>query len=47
MTSWPSRRWFGEVAEEERQRVRRQLEEYCGLDTKGMIWIVAALKAPA
>jgi hypothetical protein len=30
--------------EAERQRVRRQLEEYCGLDTKGMIWIVDALR---
>jgi hypothetical protein len=36
---------FGEVAEEERQRVRRQLEEYCGQDTEGMIWIVDALRA--
>jgi hypothetical protein len=35
---------FGEVAEAERQRVRRQLEEYCGLDTEGMVWLVAALR---
>ena len=34
---------FGEVSEVERQRVRRQLEEYCGQDTEGMIWIVDAL----
>ena len=36
---------FGDVSEEERQRVRRQLEEYCGQDTEGMIWIVDALRA--
>jgi len=34
---------FGEVPEEERLRVRRQLEEYCGLDTRGMADIVRAL----
>jgi hypothetical protein len=36
---------FGQVPDEERQRVRRQLEEYCGQDTEGMIWIVDALRA--
>ena len=36
---------FGEVSEVERQRVRRQLEEYCGQDTEGMVWIVDALRA--
>jgi hypothetical protein len=35
---------FGDVPDDERQRVRRQLEEYCGLDTEGMAWIVGALK---
>ncbi len=35
---------FGEVSEAERQRVRRQLEEYCGLDTAGMLQIVDALQ---
>jgi hypothetical protein len=35
---------FGEVSVVERQRVRRQLEEYCGQDTEGMIWIVDALR---
>jgi hypothetical protein len=35
---------FGEVAEQERQRVRRDLEAYCGQDTEGMIWIVSALE---
>ena len=35
---------FGEVSEVERQQVRRQLEEYCGQDTEGMIWIVDALR---
>jgi hypothetical protein len=34
---------FGDVDEAERQRVRRQLEEYCGLDSEGMIWIVEGL----
>jgi hypothetical protein len=34
---------FGEVAEVERLRVLRQLEEYCGLDTQGMADIVRAL----
>ena len=36
---------FGQVSEVERQQVRRQLEEYCGQDTEGMIWIVDALRA--
>lgn len=36
---------FGAVGEDERQRVRRQLEEYCGQDTEGMIWIVDTLRA--
>ncbi|MBU6399085.1 MAG: DUF2779 domain-containing protein [Verrucomicrobia bacterium] len=31
---------FGEVSDQERQRVRRALEQYCGQDTLGMIWIV-------
>jgi hypothetical protein len=35
---------FTDVPKVERQRVRRQLEEYCGLDTMGMIWIVDALR---
>ena len=34
---------FGDVPEEERRRVRGQLEEYCGLDTQGMADIVRAL----
>jgi hypothetical protein len=34
----------GGVAEDERQRVRQSLEQYCGLDTEGMIWIVDALR---
>jgi hypothetical protein len=34
---------FGDVPDEERQRVRRQLECYCTRDTEGMIWIVEAL----
>ena len=35
---------FGDVPEAERQRVRRQLEVYCGRDTEGMVWIVDALR---
>jgi hypothetical protein len=35
---------FGNAPEAERQRVRRQLEVYCGRDTEGMPWIVEALR---
>jgi hypothetical protein len=35
---------FSEVSEEDRRRIRRQLEDYCGLDTSGMVEIVAALR---
>ena len=35
---------YGDVPEEERQRVRRQLEDYCGRDTGGMVQIVGGLK---
>jgi hypothetical protein len=35
---------FGEVPEGESQRVRRQLEEYCALDTQAMILILAELE---
>ncbi len=35
---------FGDVPEAERQQVRKHLEEYCGQDTEGMIWIVEALR---
>ena len=34
---------YGEVSEEERQKVRSDLIKYCGLDTEGMIWIVEKL----
>ena len=33
-----------DVGEEERQRVRRQLEEYCGQDTIGMAWIIDGVR---
>jgi len=36
---------FGDVGEEEQRRVRQQLEDYCGLDTLGMIWMVEALRS--
>ena len=34
---------FGAVPEAERQKVRGQLERYCGQDTEGMVWIIEAL----
>jgi hypothetical protein len=46
MASWEYRRvTFGKVDPAERARIRKQLEEYCGLDTEAMIRIVAALEA--
>jgi hypothetical protein len=35
---------FGDVTDEERCKVRKQLEQYCGRDTEGMIWIVEAIE---
>ena len=35
---------FTDVPDAERQRVRRELDGYCGQDTLGMIWIVEALR---
>lgn len=35
---------FGNVSNEQREKTRKELEEYCGLDTKGMVWIVEKLK---
>jgi hypothetical protein len=35
---------FGDVSKAERAKVRRQLEDYCGLDTMGMVEILTALK---
>jgi hypothetical protein len=35
---------FSDVPEDERQKVRGQLERYCGRDTEGMIWLVDALR---
>jgi hypothetical protein len=35
---------FGTVSEAEREKVRAELLDYCGLDTSGMIQIVAALE---
>jgi hypothetical protein len=34
---------FSDVAKAEREKVRRQLEIYCGQDTEGMVWIVDEL----
>ncbi|MHB8053867.1 MAG: DUF2779 domain-containing protein [Candidatus Aminicenantales bacterium] len=47
MASWEYRRvTFGKNVEPaERAQIRKQLEEYCGLDTEAMIRIVAALEA--
>jgi len=36
---------FGNVAEKKRQRVRKDLEKYCGQDTMGMVDIVKVLKS--
>jgi hypothetical protein len=38
---------FTAVPEQERRRVRRQLEDYCGLDTSGLVEIVEALRGLA
>ena len=35
---------YGEVSDEERNKVRSDLEKYCGRDTEGMIWIVNKLR---
>ena len=32
------------MTEEERRKVRQQLEPYCGQDTEGMVWIVEPLR---
>ncbi len=34
---------YGDVPEEVRNKVRKDLEKYCGRDTEGMIWIVEKL----
>lgn len=36
---------YAAVSQEERLKVRADLEKYCGLDTEGMVWIVEELKA--
>jgi len=44
--AWEYRRvTYGRVEPEDRARVLKQLEEYCGLDTEAMIRIVAVLEA--
>lgn len=35
---------FGGVSKEQKDKTRKELEEYCCLDTKGMVWIVEKLK---
>jgi len=35
---------YGDMPEEEKEKVMSNLEEYCGRDTEGMIWIVDRLK---
>ena len=35
---------FSDVAKAEREKVRSQLEIYCGQDTEGMVWIVDELR---
>jgi len=34
---------FGDVSESERKRVWKALDEYCGQDTEGMVWILDVL----
>ena len=34
----------GKVSKEEEKKIRKDLEDYCGLDTEGMIWIVDELR---
>ena len=34
---------FGDMPEDERVKVMSDLEQYCGRDTEGMIWIVEKL----
>ena len=34
---------YGEAGDEEREKVCSQLEEYCGLDTMGMVDILGVL----
>lgn len=36
---------FGDVEPADRERVRRALEIYCGMDTEAMVWIVEKLRA--
>ncbi|UCD08367.1 MAG: DUF2779 domain-containing protein, partial [Dehalococcoidales bacterium] len=35
---------YGNVPEEEKTKVFNNLEEYCGRDTEGMIWIIGKLR---
>lgn len=35
---------YGDMPEKTRNEVRKALEEYCGLDTEGMVWIVDRLR---
>lgn len=35
---------YGNVPEDVRNKVRANLEEYCKLDTLGMVWIVNQLR---
>ncbi len=35
---------YGDMPEEERARVMSDLEQYCGRDTEGMVWIVGELR---
>ena len=35
---------FGDVTKSERKQVRKALDEYCGQDTEGMVWILDALR---
>ena len=38
---------FERIPKKDRKRLRKDLEDYCGRDTEGMIWIVNGLKRVA
>jgi hypothetical protein len=35
---------FGDIGADEKKKIREDLEEYCGLDTEAMVWIVKKLE---
>jgi len=35
---------YGDVSDEMRNKIREDLQKYCGLDSEGMVWIIDRLK---